>query len=485
MNVVEPVLFQCKLNPLTTAICVPGSRLDSITYGALESYIHNVARKAVKAGIAPGQIVATYVHDALLHTILVLGLMHMGAASLSLRDRRPIAGITPDVLITDVPDQMHGVANVLTADYSWLEGDGMASPVPAGGTDDSICRIALTSGSTGLSKGVAFSHRVFSARIASQLFEKGPRFANCSRFYCDLGIVTNPGLRYALMMLCRGGTIFFLGPDPADILQTIGLYKIQGLGTSPYSLGEYVKFFEADNAFEVTFDHIICQGAMLSVQLAKRARARLCPNLYVSYGSTETTSVAFGPASVLERVPGSVGYLEPGVVVEAVDHADTVLPPGKDGLLRIRSDQVADGYLGDPETTRKLFRDGYFYSGDIGHVTPDRILVITGREKTALNIGGDTVSPELVEEIICSFPGIGEAGVFAASNELGNAELHALVVATSPFDEALLRRYCAQRLPPSCRLAGLFPVDALPRAAQGKLDRRRLPEIAAAMAKRA
>lgn len=76
MNIVEPVLFQCKLNPLTTAICVPGSPLSPVSYGALEGFIHNVARTALKSGIAPGNVVATFISDDVLHTAVILGLMH-------------------------------------------------------------------------------------------------------------------------------------------------------------------------------------------------------------------------------------------------------------------------------------------------------------------------------------------------------------------------------------------------------------------------
>jgi acyl-CoA synthetase (AMP-forming)/AMP-acid ligase II len=156
------------------------------------------------------------------------------------------------------------------------------------------------------------------------------------------------------------------------------------------------------------------------------------------------------------------------------------LAPLRDGSLRIRSDHMASGYVGDPEATQAFFRDGYFYSGDIGHVTPEGLLVITGREKTALNVGGDTVSPELVEGIITSFPGVKEAGVFAANNDLGIAELCALIVTESSIDEPALRRYCASKLPPSCIPARIVAVGALPRGGQGKLERHRLPELAAA-----
>jgi acyl-CoA synthetase (AMP-forming)/AMP-acid ligase II len=193
--------------------------------------------------------------------------------------------------------------------------------------------------------------------------------------------------------------------------------------------------------------------------------------------------VAFGPASVLERVPGAVGYVQPGVVVEATDGSGRVLPPGRDGLLRIRTDHMAAGYVGDPETTKAFFCDGYFSSGDIGHLTAEGLLVITGREKTALNVGGDTVTPELVEDVIGAFPNVEEAAVFALNDELDIARLFALIVAKSPIEESKLLQHCAQRLPPSCVPTRIISVAALPRGAQGKLERARLPEIAAAMVK--
>jgi acyl-CoA synthetase (AMP-forming)/AMP-acid ligase II len=483
MNIVEPILFQCKLNPFVTALCIPGSKFGSISYGMLEAFIHNMARSALKSGIVPGDIVATYITDAALHMAFVLGLMHVGATTLSLRGPEPVAGITPDVILTDVPRQFSSTTTVVAVDQSWLEGHGASAPIAPYKGEDDICRIILTSGSTGLAKGIAFSHRMLAARIAHYTYSKGPRFAHCSRFFCDLGISTSPGFRYAMCLLSRGGTVFFLGPEPADILQIISLYKIQGMATSPYGLGEFLRFFEADSAFEITFDHIICQGAMLSQQLSQRARARMCQNLYSSYGSTETTTVAFGPASVLERVPGAVGYIQPGVIVEAIDSSGAILPPLSDGALRIRTDNMVDGYVGDPDATQALFRNGYFYCGDVGHLTTEGLLVITGREKTALNVGGDTVTPEFVENIIGSFPGVQEVGVFAVNNELGIAELSALIVPKSPIDETALRRYCAQRLTPSCIPTRIFLTDTLPRGGQGKLERKYLPEIAAAMVK--
>lgn len=480
MNVVEPILFQCKLNPLTMAIYVPGSAVGPVTYGMLGDLIHNVARGAVKSEIARGNIVATFIKDAALHAVFTLGLMHAGATTLSLREPRLVEGIEPNVVLTDSPGAFGKDIATSAIDHSWLEGDGAARPLASRGDNDDICRIILTSGSTGTAKGVAFSHRLTAARTTHYIYSRGPGPAHCGRLFCDLGLSTSPGLSYSLSLLSRGATLFLLGPEPADILQIFDLYKIQGMATSPYGLGEFLKYFEADSAFETSLDHIICQGAQLSPQLSRRARARMCQNLYSSYGSTETSTVAFGPAKVLEHIPGAVGYVQPGVTIESVDASDQVLPPSRDGVLRIRNELMGAGYVGDPESTEEHFRNGYFYTGDIGHLTAEGLLVITGRAKTALNIGGDTISPERVEEVIGTYPGIRDAGVFALDNELGIAELNALIATDAPIDPAALQRHCASRLPPSCVPRRVKVVESLPRGGQGKLERHRLLEIATA-----
>ncbi len=485
MNIVEPVLFQCKLNPIALAICVPGSKYGPVSYSMLERYVQNAARKAIQTGMAPATIVATYIRDTVLHTSITLGLMYAGMTTLSLREPKLVAGIKPDLILTDVPGKIFGDVTVLAVDQSWLweEMAEPTHPTKFRSDENAVCRIILTSGSTGVPKGIAFSHRSLAARTEYYMYSKGPRFAHCPRFFCDLSLSTSPGFGYVMSLLSRGATIYFLGPEPSDILQLIDLHKIQGMATSPYGLAEFLKFFEADPAFEATFNHIICQGAKLSRELSHRVRARMCQNLYSSYGSTETATVAFGPANVLERVPGAVGYIQPGVTVEALDGSGQILPASRDGALRMRSVYMASEYFGDPETTQINFRNGYFYTGDIGHVTADGLLVITGREKAALNVGGDTVHPELVEQIITSFPEVSEAGVFATDNELGVSELFALIVTTGRVDLAALRNHCVSGLSPSCVPVQFTIVDALPRGGQGKLERGRLQEFASKMKK--
>jgi long-chain acyl-CoA synthetase len=480
VNIVEPILYQCKLNPWDVAICVPGSPLESITYGRLEKFIHNIARTALGGDLRPGHVVALHVRDVILHAALIYGLARAGMASVSLRDTTIPGGISVDAIITDAPRLFPPGQKVIVVDSTWLMGDGRAPNYDRlfQSSDDHLCLISLTSGSASAPKGVAFTHKLLSERIFGYLYGKGARFQQCSRLFCDLGIGTPAGIRYATYMLLRGGTVYFLGDDPAAILQHLDLHKIQGMATSPYGLGEFVKYFERDSAFECGFDHIICQGAMLSKELSERVRARMCPSLYSSYGATETGTVAFGPASVLAEIPGAVGYVGPGVTVEILDKSGVHLPFGREGAIRIRTPDLAHGYVGDEQATQSAFHDGYFYSGDIGYVTADRILVITGREKTIMNLGGDSVNPETIETVLRGYSGIEQAAVLSMNNELGIGQVYALIVAKSAVDLSALTAYCKAKMTELWVPRRFFVVDDIPKGAQGKIERHRLPDIA-------
>jgi acyl-coenzyme A synthetase/AMP-(fatty) acid ligase len=304
-----------------------------------------------------------------------------------------------------------------------------------------------------------------------------------SRLYSSFEITTTPGFTYLFYILSHGGTIYFAGKDIAAFLQYLAPYRIQGLATSPYNLDGLLKWFEADPALESTLEIIICQGARLSRELADRVRARMCQNLYTSYGSTETATAVFGPAEITSQIPGAVGYVCPGYSVDIVDSDGTVLPAGKEGSIRIRTPHLASGYVGDTEATAQMFRDGNFYIGDRGYMTNDGMLVLTGREKTALLISGDSVAPEIIEETLCSFVGITEAAVCTVDDSLGIAEVHALIVAKTEVDEVSLRSYCESRLRSLFVPIRFIKVESIPRGGQGKIDRQRIVDAVKASLK--
>jgi acyl-CoA synthetase (AMP-forming)/AMP-acid ligase II len=480
VNVVDPILIQSRFNPGAPAICAPGTQLGIVSYGKLEQFIHNVGRKAASLGLAQGQTVAIFVADKILHAALILGLTRAGIVTLSGRDSALPSGIKADAVIADQRYPHLSGLTVIPARTDWLTGDGRAvdDGQPSRGSGDDLCRIILTSGTTGEPKAVAMTHRLLQDRIARYQYVKGNRFPSSTRVYCDLGLASSPGFRYMLHMLWRGGTIFFFGADADSTLDAFDQYNIQTMIASPHGLAEYLKFYEMADAYQCGFDHIISTGSLVSKSLSERIRSRMCHNLFCSYGSTEVSTVASAPAHVIADIPGAVGFVMPGVTVEIVDAADRPLPAGQDGIVRIRSAFNVDGYIGSPQDSAKAFRNGWFYPGDVGRMMPGQLLVISGREKTTLNLGGDKVAPEVIERIVAAFAGIEQVAVVGVEDELGIEEVRALVVARAPWDEQALRQHCARHLPEGLVPARFLAVERLPVTEGNKLDRRRLKDLA-------
>ena len=342
----------------------------------------------------------------------------------------------------------------------------------------------LTSGSTGMPKAVAISQRLLSERIGRHLTVFGNRLPRCDRLYCDMPISTSLGFQFLIYALLRGGTIVFPGDRFNSTFQAIEEYKVQCLIAPPGGLETFARWFDTIPAYQSNIELIFSGGDAMSAALSNRVRSRICSHLVLAYGSTEASMTAAGPAHEVVGSPGAVGFVTPGTAVQIVDRSGTVLPPGQEGLLRIKSDYAVDSYLGNPEETAQTFRNGWFYPGDTGALDSNELLFITGREQTTLNIGGDKINPEFIERVLSGFSGVVEAGAFGLPNEFGNNEVCAVVVCREQIDPEKLKAYCAEQLTPNFVPSRVFFAERLPRNDMGKIDRRRLPGVAGQTADR-
>ena len=478
MNIVDPILFQCRLNAGQPAISAPGKAFDVVTYARLERLINNVTRVVLEFNFAPGEVVGLLLKDKILHVVVALALARIGVATVSCRGRSLPKEIGGTAVITDTAGPFTGVERRILTDPGWMKGDGRPFEHPRFAVrGDELCRIILTSGSTGAAKGVAFSHDKLIEKNARLDYTRLDRWSCSSRMFCDLGLSSSLGFYYVLYMLMRGGMIMLYGDDALGTLQSFNLFAMENMATSPYGLAEYLKFYEAQPNIHCDFDHILVAGGALTKQLAARAWARMCPNLITTYGAAETGAVASGDARVTTEVPGAVGQILPAARAEIVDQSDRPIRRSAEGIVRVSTPQAASGYIGDPETTARMFRDGWFYPGDVGYLREDDLLVITGRAETLLNLGGDKINPEIIEEVLSTFPAIADCAVLSIANELGIEEIHALIVTRVAYDEAELSRHCVQRLQRVFVPVRFIAVERVPRNDMAKIERGKLREL--------
>jgi acyl-CoA synthetase (AMP-forming)/AMP-acid ligase II len=468
LEILDAILFQCRSNPALPALCAPGTQLNVVSYGRLERFIYNVAANAKQQGLTSGATVALYCDDPILHSALILGLTYAGIATLSARSAHIPAGVTVTAAISDRAIAFPGVARVLVADHSWLAGDAIPATRPLV-APDMPCRLILTSGTTGNAKCVALTNRMILDRVALHNFAFGNEMPICDRIFCDLGVSTSLGFLFLIHSLMRGGMLVWRGADASQTMQAFGLYGVQAMIASPSGLAEFLHYYEQSPKFGSSFRIIVSAGSLLSPQLAKSVRARLCPNLMSLYGSTETSMVAIAPSHMLQNHSKAVGYVLPGATIQIVTASEAVLPAGLEGRIRIRTDCMASNYMGISDG--QSFNDGWFYPGDTGVLTSEGLLFIGGRETSVINLGGDKINPETLEAALQAHPGVAEAGVFSEPDEMGIEQLRIAVVADESVSDQALRECCGRLIPPEQVPARILRVPKLPRNAMGKLDR--------------
>lgn len=473
MNILDPILFHCRLQPEAPAICAPG--IDLITYGRLEHYINNIGVRAFSLGLGPGQVVAISVSQPVVHAAFVLGLARLGVVTASIGTRPLSGGLRFDAILSD-GNYAHPEFKTIRVDPTWVTGDGRPPRLVQMPRGPDLCRIHLTSGTTGESKGVPITHDMMLGRIYRYYAAYGSRFARSSRLYCDMVLGTALGCQLLIWTLAKGGSFFMRGTNAETMLRAFEAYDIETLVAAPSGLAEFVGDFErlrSRHAFEL----VSAAGSLLSRSLSDRARNHLSPNLICDYGSAETSSAAMAYARDIEHITGAVGYVTPGIVIDIVDETGRSLPTGDEGEIRIRGDFVASGYFGDPDATAKYFRDGWFYPGDNGSLAENGLLIISGRKTVVLNVGGNKINPETIEEVLCSFEGVTAAAALTVVNPRGVEDVWAAITVDRPVDEGLLRAQCERRFASVFVPKRFVVLKTFPTNEGGKIDRHRVAEM--------
>jgi thioesterase domain-containing protein len=150
----------------------------------------------------------------------------------------------------------------------------------------------------------------------------------------------------------------------------------------------------------------------------------------------------------------------------------------------LRGEEVMNGYLDDPEANRAAFHNGWFRTGDLGWLTADGELFITGRLREMINRGGQKVLPQEIDSVLAEHPAVEQTAAFGIPHPALGEDLAAAVVLRlgAVATEGELRSYLAARVGPAKLPSRIFFVDEIPVTATGKLSRRQLSQLFAGAA---
>ena len=371
---------------------------------------------------------------------------------------------------------------------------GGAAALPELGPDD-LASILFTSGSTGRAKGVYSDHRavvqavlnfaVQTLMVLGHLTEQGdpPPHPPASLVCVPLFHVTGEVPLFLQSFVLGRKLVMLPKWDAVEAMRLIEAERIT------YFLGVPLMSHEiASHPDRGKYDLSSCKsfvggGAARPpehVACLREAFPQAFPVL--GYGLTETNAVGCGNfnENYLAK-PGSTGPVSAPLVELAIFGPDGgALPPGAMGEVAIRSICNFGGYWQDPEATRLTLReDGFFLTGDLGHLDEDGYLFIVDRKKDIIIRGGENIACVEVEQAIYSHPGIAECSVFGVPDaRLG--EVPAAVWLPRPGHELTeddLREFLAERLAPF-KIPGFLwrAAEPLPRLGTEKVDRRALRE---------
>jgi acyl-CoA synthetase (AMP-forming)/AMP-acid ligase II len=183
------------------------------------------------------------------------------------------------------------------------------------------------------------------------------------------------------------------------------------------------------------------------------------------------------PVEKLDLARGDVGVLVPGVELELVDEATGAASATGTGRIRIRGEGVVERYYGNADANDSHFRDGWFYPGDVGTLSPDGMLRIAGREDSVISFGGVKATLETIEAAYREAPGLKQLAVVPGRDRSGILRPIVFVVPGDGWSEDAFRRYCRSRVEPTFWPAKLVMVAVIPRGPAGKIDRQRLAAL--------
>jgi acyl-CoA synthetase (AMP-forming)/AMP-acid ligase II len=362
-----------------------------------------------------------------------------------------------------------GLGSLLTVEVGDLPSGGRAAP-ETGVAPGDVALLAYTSGTTGRPKGVPLTHGQLAASIRSAMaawrWSADDVLAHALPLYHQHGL---SGLHAALI---AGGTVHIRSRfSPADLVRTIaerGATALFGVPTSYQAL----LAADVDVAVLGGLRLAVCGSAPLNPALAERLASALGSVPLIRYGTTETGLDVSNP--VADRHRDTVGVPLPGVLAR-IHAAGADAEAGADGEIQLRGPQVFSGYWHDPAATQAAFTpDGWFRTGDIGHVDPATgHLRIRGRTKEMIITGGLNVYPREVEIVLEEHPSVAEAAVAGVPHERWGEQVTAWVVMRDGhwFDEAALIAYARTRLAGYKCPKQVFQRASLPRNHVGKIVR--------------
>lgn len=351
------------------------------------------------------------------------------------------------------------------------------------------CWYFFTSGTTGRSKAAVLTHGQMAFVTTNHLADLVP-----GATHEDASLVVAPLSHGAgvhqINIVARGAPTILLPSEKFDVEEAWRLIeknRVTNIFTVPTILKMLVEHEAVDRFDHSSLRSVIYAGAPMYREDQKYALKKLGKVITQYFGLGEVTgSITVLPPALHDPEDnantrfGTCGYERTGMQVSIQDDDGKELEAFQTGEICVIGPAVFAGYFDNPEANAKAFRNGWFRTGDLGHMDEQGFVYITGRASDMFISGGSNIYPREIEEKILAHPAIVECAVLGVPDRFWGEVGVAVCVARESVDEAALAAYLAPKVPRYKMPKRFFFWETLPKSGYGKVPKRLIKDELAA-----
>ena len=419
----------------------------TISYSQLNDLTNKVANLLYNLGIRKGDKVSVYLPNMPEYVYLYLGIPKIGAvtgpvnALFKAREVKFVVNHSEAKIIVTIPKFMELINEIKhelpkvehvivigepvkdTLNFWDLMDNAPTDAPPEVVIDEKNdpAAILYTSGTTGFPKGVLQTH--FNIRRNAEMIKDFLKANEDYRFMLILPLFHVNAQIVTVMAPFTIGASCILTPgfSAQTHWETVAKYKASTFSAVPTILSILIKM-PHENLDLSSLEFVICGAAPLPIEVFREFEKTFNCKIVEGYGLTEGTC-----ASSVNPIPtetedkrkiGSIGVPLTGNEMKIVDSDGKDLPPNTKGEILVKGDNVMKEYFKNPEANAESLKEGWLYTGDIGHMDEDGFFYITDRKKDMIIRGGENIYPREIEEILYSHPAVSLATVIGVRDKI-------------------------------------------------------------------
>ncbi len=501
INVVDFVLGDCDAHASKTAI-IQAETGRRISYQELIQDVNHVANGLSASGFGKGDVLAIYSPNLPEYVSIFIAVMKLGGICTTvnplytsdelarqLKDSNAKLIITVPAFLDKAQDAKNksdakeiiviGGADQYRSLDDLMRNDG-ASNTSKVDSENDVCVLPYSSGTTGLPKGVMLTHYNLimnmcqtAGMTSHEAIQEKDTVVAVLPFFHIYGMVV-----IMLYTLFRRGTMVCMSKFDMEVfLSAVQEYKITKAPLVPPIILGLAKHPLVDQYDLSSLELVMSGAAPLGAEVAREASHRVGCKIAQGYGMTEASPVThLTPTNQGNGKIGSLGLPIPNTEVMIVSpETGQPLDKNENGEIWIRGPQIMKGYLNRPDATKEsIDSDGWYHTGDIGYVDDEGYFYAVDRMKELIKYKGMQVAPAELEALLLTHEAIADAAVIPVEDEEAGELPKAFVVLKQdqPLNEPDVMDFVAKRVAPHKKIRIVEFVGQIPKSASGKILRR-------------